>query len=399
MTNMTQKLRTIVQENWPVFAAFAALAALTLGLLLFKINTLLPGYSAQEIATYNAATSLSELVKSPVNAPYYVLVHFLQYLTPHNLLAVRLASILVGAITALIFAILMLRWHGIRTAFVGTLLFITSAWFLHAARYGSPDVMFLAFLSLAACGVWLHEKQASLAVLIGLVLSAVLLYTPGMAWFLAFGLFLQWPIIDKAFKKNPGSVTLGSALFVAILAPLIWFFFKHPHEITHWLGLPQHIWTDILEVLRGIINVPLAIFVRAPADNPVAWVGRLPILNVFAVTMFVSGCYVYAKKVRLARTRMFLALGILGSLVIGISQGAIPIAPLIPFVFAVVAAGIGYVTDVWFKVFPRNPLAQSIGVSLLAGVIILACVYETGSYFMTWPGTQATQDLFTTTQL
>lgn len=398
MNQATQKLRTLVQKKWPILTAFSLLFVVIIGLLLFRIQTILPGYSAQEVAAYHAASGFTDLWKTPINAPYYVLVHALQYIAPHNLIAVRLASVLIGTVSALVFCVLIVRWHGARTALIGTLLFCTSAWFLHSARYGSADTMFLVFLPLAACGVWLREKQAGLAVLLGLLLSAVLLYTPGMAWFLSFGLLLQWPIIDKAFKKNPGSVALGSALFLAILAPLLWYFYKHPHEAINWLGLPQHIWSGIPQVLRAIVDVPLAIFFRAPADNPIAWVGRLPILNVFTITMFAAGCYIYAKKVRLARTRLFLALGILGSIIIGISQGAIPITPLVPFAFVIVAAGIGYSIDVWFQVFPRNPLAQSIGMGLLACVILLVCTYETSSYFVAWPQAQATRTLFTIKQ-
>ncbi len=395
MNRPIQNLRTFTRKHWLLLVGFGGLTLAVFAVLLLRLQTLMPGYTTSELNTYHTASSLNELWKKPIDAPYYLLVHGLQYLTPHNLLAVRLVSVLIGAVSVLIFCILMIRWHGVRTALVGTMLFAFSAWFLHIARYGSPQAMYLVFLPLAACGMWLREKQAGTAVVLGLTLSALLLYTPGMAWFLVFGLFLQWPIIDKAFKKNPGAVVLGSVFFLAILAPLGWYFYKHTGELTSWLCLPRRFWAHSSELLRDIVNVPLAIFFRMPSDNPVMQVGRLPVLNVFSGVMFAAGCYVYAKNVRLARSRLFLAIGVLGSIIIGISQGAIPITPLVPFAFAVATAGIGYMIDVWYQVFPRNPLAQGLGMGLLALVILLVATFQLSSYFVAWPHATASRSQFT----
>lgn len=395
MNGITQKLRTLAQTQWPTLTAFGIVFTFVIGGFLFRLGSLLPGYSSEEVAAYKAAGSLQNIVHHPFDAPYYLLVHCLQYLTPHNLLAVRLASALLGVITIITFCVLIALWHGARTAVIATLVFGGSVWMLHATRYGSPQAMYLLFLPLIACGAWLREKQVGAAAAIAITLSALLMYTPGMAWFLAFGLFLQWPTIDRAFKKHPGAVTLGGTLFLIILAPLGFYFYKHPHAIFDWLLLPTPIWHGASHTLRAIIDVPLALFFRAPSDNPLTWLGRLPILSIFALVMFIAGCFIYAKYIKLARVRLFLSLGILGSIIIGISQSRIPITPIVPLAFAVVAAGIGYVLDTWYKVFPRNPLAQGIGMGLFASVVLLLVVYNTSNYFVAWPEATATRTLFT----
>jgi len=393
MSTIQARIRSFVMKHWVVLVAVLGIIGVLSAGLLFRIDSLLPGgYSAHEVATYNNAASLKDIWHNPINAPYEIVVHILRSVFPGHLVTVRLTSIFVGWLTILIFFWLLFKWHGLRTALFGTLLFGTSSWFLHTARLGTPDVVLLGLFSIVACGVWLREHRAPGAVLLGLVISSLLLYTPGMVWFLGIGLLWQWSSIDRAFKHNKGSLGIGTLLFLAIVAPLLWHFYQHPAHIADWLCLPDS-WAQPLHLLRNIIDVPLAVFVRGQA-NPETWLGRLPLLTVFSTVMFAIGGYVYMRHAKLARVKLFVLLGILGSIVIGLSDDKISLTVLVPFVYMVVAAGVGYLIEIWFNVFPRNPLARSLGALAVAAVVGITCVYNIRSYFIAWPQADITQALF-----
>lgn len=394
MSKSFRRLRLIASEHWAALTSAGALFLITITGLLFRLNTLLPGYSTSEATAYHAADSLKTIWDHPLNAPFEILVHGLRYLIPDNLIVVRLVSVLIGWLTLIVFTFVVFKWHGWRAAVMSSLLFGLSAWFLHVSRLGTPQSMFFGLFLLVGCGVWLREKKAGLAAFLGLALSAVLLYTPGMIWFLGIGLILQLPSIDRAFKKQAGAVVLGSAFFVAIMAPLVWHFYNFPTEIRAWLCLPTD-WSNILHILRSIADVPQAIFFRAPVDNPEHWVGRLPVLSVFATVMALAGLYVYSRHIRLARVRIILLLVIFGAIVIGVSDGQIPITPLVPFIYLVAAAGLGYLIDIWYEVFPRNPLARALGMTVISLTLATACLYNVRSYFTAWPQANVTRILFT----
>lgn len=373
-------------------SAYAITFLILAGVLVWRLGSLLPGYSRHEVATYQASENLRTIWAHPFNAPYHILVRVLDFAFPHNYIAVHLASVFVGWLTLLLFCILVYRWYGTRTAIISTLIFGTSSWFLHTSRLGSPTVCFLAVVALVGCGVWLREHKAGLAVILGLFLATALLYTPGMAWFIAIGLLWQWKYVDKAFKQHLGFVTLGAVVFIAGLLPLGWKMYQTPSLIKTWLCLPAN-WNQPLHFIHNLIDIPLAIFVRGQT-NPETWLGRMPLLSVFSIIAFILGSYVFYRQFKLARAKLFVGLAILGSVVIALSDGKIPLTALVPFVYVIVGVGASYLMGLWLDVFPRNPIARALGMSLFALVIGLACIYNMRSYFVAWPQASVTRAVF-----
>ncbi|HJP96112.1 MAG TPA: hypothetical protein VJ843_01940 [Candidatus Saccharimonadales bacterium] len=379
-------------SHWQTVTAYGAVFLGSAIMLLWRLGGLTGGYSANESATLAASLSVHTIWDKLFDAPFYAVVHVLTYITPHDLLATRLASALVAWVGLVLFCILAYRWFGTRAALIGTILFGCSSWFLHVGRLGVPQVMFLGVIALVACGVWIREKRAGIAVILGLTLAGGLLYTPGMAWFVVLGLIWQWKHIDAAFRKHLGSVSIGALIFLATLVPLAWRFYHTPSLIKVWLQLPAN-WNQPLHFLHNLIDVPLAFFVRSPV-NPEQWLGNLAILDIFTIIMFGLGAYIFCKYFKLARVKLVVGLAIVGSIVIAIT-GTVPLTALVPFAFMVVTAGADYVLEVWLHVFPRNPLARWLGISLFGLVIAMACVYNLRAYFVAWPQTTATRDVFT----
>lgn len=388
-----KQLREVMMApNWPITVLYGAIFALLGGALFWQIGSLVPGYSAAEAATYQSSLNLKALLDNPLNAPFLVAVKALTFIHIDSLLATRLIAAGGGIITLGTFAILVRRWHGMWTAVIGTLLFGLSAWFLHVARLGTPEVLLFGVFVLTAAGFWLRKTNHWLALLVCFLIVAGLLYVPGMVWFVVLGLLWQWKTIDAVFKKHLVTVTLGALLLFAALAPLALALFKDQSLIMPWLGLPEQ-WPAPLAMLENLLKVPFHLFIRNEA-NPSMWLGTAPILDVFSLTMFVLGGYVYLQNFRLLRTPLFIGLLTMTALLMALGS-PISFTVIIPLVYLIIATGISRLIDLWLSVFPKNPIAKAVGWTILGIVVILACAYQITHYFIGWPDAAATHEIFT----
>jgi hypothetical protein len=388
-------IRQLLMRHWRQITIYGALFIALTGLLALRLNTLLPGFNGREVQTYHASRNLRYIFHHPVNAPFTLLGRVATALQhgDHSLLYLRVTATGLGLITLAVFCGLLRYWHDTRTAVFGTLLFGTSSWFLHTARLGTSDVLMFGFFTLVACGVWLRATNSPFALLIALLISASLLYVPGMIWLVILGIILNWRILDSIFKQRLWIVTLGALGVVALLAPLGWDIYRTPSIAKALLNLPSSGWPMPLTVLRNFLDVPVRIFVYG-RSNPATWLDHLPVLDIFSIVMFVLGGYIYVQHASLQRTKLFLIIFIVGSAVISLG-GSASLTLLIPFVYLIVAAGVGYILRQWFTVFPRNPIAQAVGMGAMLVVVGLAVTYQTRQYFVAWPQNTATQAAFT----
>jgi hypothetical protein len=224
------------------------------------------------------------------------------------------------------------------------------------------------------------------------VAAAALLYVPGMIWFIALGVILRFKAIDRLFKKHLGTVTAGAAALLVLLAPLGYAIYKSPELARVLAGLPAHGWPKPLEVLTNTLQVPLSFIFRTPY-MPEHWLARLPILAFFTVIMAFLGGYLYARHWRLMRTKVMAAILVIGTVLVGLG-GAVSLSIIVPFVFILAAAGIGFMLDRWYKVFPRNVIAQGIGVGFITLAVLASSWYNLRLYFVAWPAVPATKAIY-----
>lgn len=388
---MGERLREYLQNNWKLVACYGGLFAILTGALIWQLNTLVPGYSPNEVTTYTSSLSLRAIIDNPLNAPYLIIVRALMFVHPDSYFVMRVVSAAVGLATLIIFAILLRHWHDDRTAIMGTLLFGLSAWFLHTARLGTPGVLEFGLFMLVASGFWLKHTHSRLALFVTLIGMATLLYIPGMVWFVGIGIIWQWKAIGRVFKRSGFAIAGAAGAFLAVLSPLGWGLYKNPELIRPFLGLPDQ-WPSILQIAKNIFLVPYHLIVHN-ASNPEAWLGTAPILDVFSLSMFVLGGYLYLTHWRLARTPIFILIFLVSAGLMAISS-PLTYSVVIPFVYLVMASGISYLLGQWFKVFPRNPIARGIGWALLGLVLSLTVTYHVTHYFIGWPQAQATHNTF-----
>ncbi len=387
-----QRIREYLVKHWPVVAMYGGLAVVLLSALFWKLSSLPHGYSSGEVAAYNSSLSFHKLLDNPLNAPYLALIKLLMFVHPHSYVVARLVAAGVGLFVLVVFAALLRHWHDDRTAIIGTLLFGLSAWFLHTARLGTPDVALFGVFTVVASGFWLKHTNSWWALFACFIGVAWLLYIPGMIWFVAAGFVWQLKAIDRVFKRHLLAVTGASLALLLSLAPLVWGLYKHHNLIKPFLALPAH-WPGPIQIVKNIFLAPYHLFVHNAAD-PATWLGTAPILSVFGLVMFVLGGYLYLRHWRLARTPIFILIAIVTTVLMAIGS-PITYSVIIPFVYVVIAAGASYLLTMWFSVFPRNPLARGLGWGAVGMLIALACAYQLTHYFVGWPQASATREVFT----
>lgn len=387
-----KKIKLLLSTYWQPTIFWLVGLGLILGVLLFKLGTLTPNLSRPEVAYQSNVDSLKGIVDNPLNGPYKILSYSFSKLGNSSIFSLRTASAVYGLLTILLFYYVVSRWHDKRTAIWGTLLFATSAWFLHYARIAMPGISGTLLLAALAYGHWLRKtKRSAFVGIVGIILAAWLIYIPGMVWFVIVGGIWQSKKIGEHLKDTKLSIPFVFALGVGLLAPLVIAVTKQPELLNNLAGLPHNL-PNPYDYIRHVLNVPFQIFFRGPS-NPIIWLGRLPLIDVFTTTMFIIGVYTYWQRIKLDRARILAGTLIVGTLIVGL-QGSFSIIALAPILYLVVTAGLSWMSKQWLDVYPRNPLARGIGITLISIVVVLSCLYNLKHYFVAWPQAPATKKVY-----
>ncbi|HEU4984812.1 MAG TPA: hypothetical protein VFT58_04160, partial [Nitrososphaera sp.] len=305
MRSRSSKLRNLVATYWQP-AVFYGMLIIFFGLLLwFQLGKLPGGFSAEEQAALQASSGLRHIFDNPLNAPFTIIAYLfgLAHIGDQHLLPMRAAATALGLLTLTTFYWLVRHWHGERSAILGTIAFGCSAWFLHTARLGTPDVLMFMLIGLVACSVWIKHTDTPLVLLAGFGLVAGLLYIPGMIWLLLAAAIWQAKSLTRLFKEHFTLMSLGSLGLLVLITPLVWAIYKSAETAKLLAGLPADGWPQILDVLTRLASIPYNLLIRGPLD-PENWLGRLPILDAFCTAMLVLGAYLYARHIKLSRSKM-----------------------------------------------------------------------------------------------
>lgn len=393
-------LRTVLVTSWRVLST-AVVITLGISLLLFsRLETLLPGYADIEVKTAQSSHSLSAIISNPVNAPYKLTVYGVAKIIGDPLLATRVTSAIFGSLSMVLFYYIIRRVHSQRIAFLASVVFACSAWFLHAARLGTPDIMLtFSVLLLALAGYWLIQKSSHSYYYIFAILALGLsIYVPGMAWIVLAGLAIRRTKDIAILRHRISKWQLaGMTLLLAalVIAPITWAVMQNPSIALTLFGLPTST-PNMVDFSKNLLNIPLSLFIASP-ENPVVWLGNLPLLDIAMSALLILGVYYYFKFRQLDRAKFLAVFIIWASILIALESG-VANTILLPAVYIGIAGGIALLITQWFTVFPRNPLAQSIGVIAVALIIGTSVIYNLRAYFVAWPYWQPTKAAYTQTE-
>jgi hypothetical protein len=294
-----------------------------------------------------------------------------------------------------LFYLVARQWHSVRVAALATWLFITSSWFLHTARLATPEIMWI--VTILAIVVLFSPRRAgfdnrlTFPLLIATLGAA--LYVPGMVWLVLLSIILRRENIADAWYATSNILLRTLAILggLVLLAPLGYAFYNNSALIKTWIGF--HTIESPLIIIKHFLAVPKQLFISGPLD-PVHWLGRLPLLSVFEIVMFILGAYFYVTHLRAARSRFIIVLSLLAWIIIGLG-GLVSLSLIVPAVYLILATGIAFMLHEWYKVFPQNPIARSIGVAIIAVAILLTSIYQTRSYFVAWRYSPDTAQAYT----
>jgi hypothetical protein len=376
----------------PVF--FSGIAALALIVLLgFRLGTLTPGVSELESAYQSYTADRGQITDTMLYAPHAITQHVFQLTGEASKTLLRSVSVGFAFISVASLFLLLKMWHTLRIAILGTALYASSAWFLHNARVATPEILYTLLPVLFLAWTWLlSSKRRELMLLVAVVTAALLVYIPGLIWFIVIGTVWQAKRIYRALATVAPAYLSGSLLLgFALILPLIFVILQNPALIKTYLGMPE-VLPPLLDYLKNVLNVPLQLFFVGP-DMPSMWLGRLPLLDIFSSVFFIIGLYAYIFRLRLDRTRLLFG-GLTLSILLVALNGPVRLSILLPFVYIFIASGITYMLQQWFTVFPKNPFARNIGVSLLALAIAASMFFHISHYFIAWPNAPETKEAY-----
>lgn len=362
-------------------------------LLFFQLGSLTNFRIAPiEAETIASASSLRALLDNPLYLPLKGLIYLLNFV-PMDSVFLRIASSIMGVITAIYFYVILRKLHTKRVTALAITLFVTASWFLQVARVATPVIMALySVTALIFLSLWLpHAKYTKTAFIFATGVAASLVYTPGFLPLLILLVVIKPKKFTGVLRTVPKSlVILCGVLFALMVAPLIYSLIFGSLPVRTYLGIPLVF--EPIEWVKRLLVIPAYLFARGPLE-PVFNVGRLPILDIFTTMLALVGAYQYFYQRRLSRTSLFVLLAVFGCVMVSLN-GPLWLPLLLPIVYILMAMGIAVLLQKWFTVFPRNPLARAVGIIVFCAALATIPVYHLTRYFVVWPNTPAVKAEF-----
>jgi hypothetical protein len=390
---MPRRIRDWFTANWMDYFIVISLFSYVVLLLVTNLRSLVP-YLKIEQPESLGITSGQIFFENILFLPQR-LAQYLQFkLYQPEIFDFRLVSAAIGLFACIALFMLINKWHTRRLAFATVLLFASSSLFLHMSRLSLPDAGYLlAVPLLLLIGTWLRRVGDIKKLPLGTLFITLLLYLPGLWLFILIGVLSLRKRLRAAWKLNSTlfkSLTLG--IFVVFSAPLAYSLFANPDQAILWLGLPELSTISLTALGGNFLGIFEALFLSG-IDNGVFWLAGSAVLDVFTIAMVVLGIYAYHIGFHPLRKRAIYTFALISLVLAGLG-GMAGLGLVLPIVYILAANGIAFLLQQWFTVFPKNPVARSIGIVLISVVIVLTCAYHVKRYFVAWPRTPATISQF-----
>ncbi len=355
-----------------------------MGLILwYHLGTLTPGFSAPELMARSAASSGKEIVANPLFLPHKLLQYLLISLGHTGAFWMRFVSTLFAGLIVVAFYRILRTWYTARVALFSSFLLLSSAWFLHFARLATPQILLGSSIGLLWAGLRLRGNEPRHStVLLSFAIVLYCLYIPGLIWFIAPLIVWRHKIIFRELRRiHKGMLSLMILAFLFCITPLVYSFTQNTQILLDWLYVPHTI--QLSTIISNSWGLPIWLLLRAPV-NYAYWLGRVPYLDIFSVVMLALGVFVSIHNLILDRVRTIFGMLIIG-IVLTILNGPLALMLIIPIIFVLIASGIALLLQQWFTVFPKNPLARTVGVIMVLSVVLIAGLYNLKAYFVAWP--------------
>lgn len=365
--------------------------------LIVQLSLIPKGAANIEVEYAQEMNNFSSIADNPLSLPHKLVTFAIREFS-NNIRFIRAVSIIFFGLCCVALYRILKRWHSDKIALFSTVLFATNASVLAVGRLGYVYVLLFGWAILVSLLLWLrHGLSRKIAPFALAIIGTFLIYVPGAPYFFALLIVLFANKLTNTItglKRSSFYISLGIGLVA--LAPLVYSFIQTPELVRQWLLLPESVnWGDIP---RNIWSVPSAFIYKAPA-NPLFNVGSLPIFDVVSGGLFLVGLYAYQKHIKLERTKIMLLTALLSIILGALGQTLFAILILLPFVYSVIGAGISYLLDEWYGVFPRNPFARSFGLLLVTLTLLISVYYQLTRFLIVWSNAPETRDTYSNSRI
>lgn len=381
----------LVLEYWQPLLEFAVGATGLLVFLCFHLRSSLPGLATTETSSVMASRTVHALLTNPLYLPHKLLQYIITKLGHYGIFASRLPSVFFGLAFVVLFFLLIKRWFDTTVAALSTVLLATSSWFLFTTRIATPDVLYLGLVGVFAIAAWLHTSKQKVVGIgaVGLMIGS-LLYTPGFIWFLVAGLLWQRKRLWQLTKDYRGAVWLAIVCLTVGLVPLLLGLSRKPALLKTYIGLPDNF--SVSAMPHNFLGIFKQLLVHG-SSNAVTSLPGVAYLDILTIVMVVLGTYWFVQNRSLDKCKVVLGATVL-SLVLVSLGGPVSISLLLPLIYVLAAAGMTYMLRQWQRVFPRNPFAHGLILTLLCLAVFGSVYYQTKQYFTAWPNTPEVRTSF-----
>ncbi len=395
-----KRVNEIIQDYWRHILIGVALVVASFYLIFYGLSTLTPGFSIVEIATLSDSSSLTAISENPIDALYKLVLWVPSALGQHSLLLTRIDTGLFATASIGLFYFVVYSLFSHRIAILTTLLFVTSTGFLHAAHLGAPQIMqifgLLTLMALLPAYLQLKGKGEIFILYCAAILPTLLLYTPGMFWFIAIGVALTNKRLFRAYSTLAiKHKILISMLILMLLVPLILACIQQPELALTSLGLPNALpaWSEIATRAKDLV---LSLFWSGKGPAEIMLVGA-PILTLVEFGLIFIGFGVQFRKPKL-KSNYFVIGATIFLLLLIILGGVINYLTLVPIFGLLMAGGLFFLLSQWKKVFPINPVAHGVAWLFVSILITTSVLYHTRAFYIAWPHSESTHAAFSESQ-
>lgn len=361
----------------------------------YNLDGVQPNMSSREVTSIGRSVTREDIQANPLYLPHRAGSYVLNRLGIQKVEAYRAISAFFVVAVIFLFYRLMRKWHSPKIAAVSTALLASSSWLLAVGRSATPTSLFLIWFVLIEGLFWIrHSSRRRLAIYLATLVTLVALYVPGTIYLLIIFAILYGKRASTLFRKLALKHQLILITFTAIFVGLLSYALFKNHLIKEWLLIPDPLTPKIF--MQNLIALPRALFYAAPY-RPEFWIAGLPLLDLFSGTMLLLGLYAYRYYLRMKRTPLVWICLLTITLIVGFAGLEVAIM-LVPFLYIVIANGMTFMLGTWFETFPKNPIAKNLGVVIMAIAIGFSMFYHFERYFVAWPKSPATKELYSIKQ-
>ncbi|MCE7936688.1 hypothetical protein DYH10_02785 [Candidatus Saccharibacteria bacterium CPR2] len=373
---------------------YSVLIALGLYMTLYKLGGLLPGIHNDEAISALNNASLSKIIENPINFPYKLVQWSLISVFGPKILILRIPSVIFGLLAVFLLYHLLRTWYWPRVAILGSLLFVTSSWFLHFARFANPAIL----VAPTVLGFFLTLSRFRLTkkfywIFLAAIFFVIGMYTPYFLYFAAASILVNlWAIKTTLRQSKAWIMPVLIIIVILALAPLGYAIYIKPPVAKELLGIPD----NFIGIKALLVNYwgTIAHIFWTSRENWGYHLGTLPMFDIFTASMVGLGLYHYERHWPSIRSKtLFIALPVI---TLAVSLKALPTSfvILIPLFYILATSGASTLLGQWYGIFPKNPIARTVGIIPFALLLATVFYYHHQRYFVAWPQTPEVRQEF-----